>query len=187
MTIFFTAYTHFGHQNIIRHCKRPWKSAQEMNEELQHRWNAIVGPHDTVYHLGDLGFGNAKRMEPLLPLLRSLRGKKRLVPGNHDSYGALTSYQGIFEILPALTEISSPARISLCHYPMMTWNRSHHGSYMFHGHSHGVFFPASGRFDVGVDAWNYKPVAFEELEEYQRLFTEQKMRVFESYPCWGFS
>ena len=196
MSIFFTADTHFGHQNIIRHCKRPWQSAQEMNEELLHRWNTIVGPHDTVYHLGDLGFGSVKRMEALLPLLKSLRGKKYLIPGNHDIQGALKSYGGIFEILPALVEIRQlkgvhkdqhkQLPITLCHYPMHSWNYSFHGAMMFHGHEHGVMDPFLWRLDVGVDAWDYRPVAFEDAEQHLRLRKEYLMSVHPGYfNIWG--
>lgn len=32
--IYFTADTHFGHENIIRFCDRPFVSAEEMDEVL---------------------------------------------------------------------------------------------------------------------------------------------------------
>ena len=52
-TVFFTSDHHFGHQNIIRHCQRPFGGAAEMDEELIRRWNERVRPGDEVYHLGD--------------------------------------------------------------------------------------------------------------------------------------
>ena len=80
--IFFTSDTHFGHANIIKYCARPFASVQEMNRELIARWNAVVGPRDTVYHLGDFAFGKASEAPTFL---RKLNGaKKILIRGNHD-------------------------------------------------------------------------------------------------------
>ena len=58
--IFFTSDSHFGHENIIRFCKRPFNSVREMNEELIHRWNSKVRPNDIVFHLGDFCWGGLK-------------------------------------------------------------------------------------------------------------------------------
>ena len=32
--IYFTADTHFGHENVIRFCRRPYATAAEMDEAL---------------------------------------------------------------------------------------------------------------------------------------------------------
>ena len=50
--IFFTADTHFGHNNVIRFCDRPFSSAAEMDEVMIRNWNARVTGGDTVYILG---------------------------------------------------------------------------------------------------------------------------------------
>ena len=81
MTTYFTADQHFGHDNIIRYCDRPYHSVGEMNAALVANWNALVGPADTVHVLGDVAMG---RREESLPLVGSLAGRKILYPGNHD-------------------------------------------------------------------------------------------------------
>ena len=43
MSIWFTADEHYGHENIIRHCNRPFADAAEMERELVRRHNALVG------------------------------------------------------------------------------------------------------------------------------------------------
>ncbi len=48
--VYFTADTHFNHANVLKYCARPFASIDEMNRELIARWNALVGPEDTVYH-----------------------------------------------------------------------------------------------------------------------------------------
>ena len=82
MAVFFTADTHFPHENILQYCARPFVSAEEMDEVLCANWNAAVRPTDSVYHLGDEAFGD---VESFLLRLRGLTGKKFLIPGNHDS------------------------------------------------------------------------------------------------------
>ena len=48
---YFTADTHFGHQNVIRFCDRPWQTAEEMDEAMIERWNDRVRNNDTIYIL----------------------------------------------------------------------------------------------------------------------------------------
>jgi len=55
--VFFTSDTHFNHVNIIKYCSRPFSSVEEMNREMIARWNSVVGPEDTVFHLGDFAMG----------------------------------------------------------------------------------------------------------------------------------
>ena len=50
--LFFTSDTHFHHANIIRFCDRPFRDVEEMDEILIRNWNEVVGPEDTIFHLG---------------------------------------------------------------------------------------------------------------------------------------
>lgn len=54
-----------------------------MDEALVERWNDVVDEFDRVYVLGDVAIN--KRA---LPTLLRLKGKKVLIPGNHDIFGA---------------------------------------------------------------------------------------------------
>ena len=58
--IYFTADTHFGHENVIRFCDRPYSCAEEMDEALILNWNSRVKGNDTVYILGDMFFRSTR-------------------------------------------------------------------------------------------------------------------------------
>lgn len=85
--IYITSDSHFSHKGIIQFSEtkpfRPFDTIEEHDEELVKRWNAVVNPKDTVWHLGDVVFGKRN-----MPILSRLNGYKRLVLGNHDVYGA---------------------------------------------------------------------------------------------------
>lgn len=84
MTKYFViADTHFGHDNIIRYCNRPFSSTDEMNRKLIENWNNTVSNKDVVLHLGDVGLGSK---EQIAEIIGKLHGKKILIKGNHDNW-----------------------------------------------------------------------------------------------------
>ena len=142
--IFFTADLHLGHANIIKHCCRPFKTVEEMDEHLISTWNSHVRQNDTVHILGDLIFRSAESPEHYLD---RLRGKKHLILGNHDKdWIKKTDLTKFFVTVERFAEISDGQhKMTLCHYPLMSWNHMAKGSYMIHGHIHnnreGSYFP----------------------------------------------
>lgn len=164
MSVFFTSDTHFGHANVIKHCGRPFADVAEMDEALIANWNAVVRPKDTVYHLGDFAF--RARRKPREYLAR-LHGVMHLIRGNHDEE-TLKDCPDAFASLSDLKEVKwEGQRITLCHYAMKTWNKSHHGAWQLYGHTHGDMPDDPTRFslDVGVDCHDYRPIPFERVAE----------------------
>lgn len=149
---------------------RRWLKAHVhlMDEELIRRWNAKVPEGSVVYHLGDFGFAKPSR---LAEIIRRLHGRIRIFPGNHDKTLLKDkNLQGMFEWFRPFSfnesKDESGRMIVMCHYAMAVWNKSHHGAWMLHGHSHGSL-PAEGRvrMDVGVDCHpNYEPFSYAEIE-----------------------
>lgn len=78
---FYSSDQHFGHANIIKYCQRPFADLDDMHEQLVKRWNERVTDDDEVMILGDLVLGN---WNASLPYLLKLKGRKILLPGNHD-------------------------------------------------------------------------------------------------------
>lgn len=165
--IFFTSDLHFGHANVIRYSRRPFAALEEMEAALIANWNQTVGPRDLIYVLGDFSMATPARTEEIV---KQLQGEKFLVQGNHDR-GMKGSAKRHFSWVRDLYELKVPdgalkQRVVLCHYAMLTWNASHHGSWQLHGHSHGSLpdDPRARRLDVGVDCHGYRPISYAEVK-----------------------
>ena len=157
---------------MIRYSRRPFSCIEEMDQAIIDNWNAVVKPGDVVYHLGDFSF---HRVERTSEIARSLKGRKFLVRGNHDGWSdAKLREFGFAGVAWDLKTVRvGDQRIVLCHYPMLTWDRAHYGTWQLHGHSHGTLRPDphSLRCDVGVDPWAMRPVSFDEVAAHMRTKT----------------
>ncbi len=163
MARFFTADHHFGHGGARGLFRRPFASTAAMDEAMVLRWNAVVGPADEVWHLGD--FAVRQPAARIAELLAALAGAKHLIRGNNDGPATLgqpgwASVQHYAE----LEEGGTP--LVLCHYPLRSWHRMARGALNLHGHSHGRLAPLARQVDVGVDAFGFRPVTLAELREH---------------------
>jgi len=181
---FVISDTHFGHTNSWQLFKRPdgsplrpFTSTEEMDEAMIERWNAKVGPHDTVYHLGDVVI-NRK----YLHLVKRLNGKKRLVRGNHDIFKDQDYRDVGFDSLYGVRVFTD--KFILSHIPLHPDCITHRFKVNVHGHLHAnevtrkiatkVWAPV-GQHDlideidprylcVSVEHTNYEPLSFEEVD-----------------------
>jgi len=164
MKTWFTADTHFGHDNIREYCNRPFKTIYRMNEVLVKNWNARVKPHDIVIHLGDFAFRGKHRAEIYLS---QLNGHITIIRGNHDNNNSINT-----RIVDLVLEIGRH-RIYCVHNPV-NYNDEYRINLV--GHVHNNWKIAKKEFsyliNVGVDVWNFVPVGINEilrrLGEYRR-------------------
>ena len=138
---------------------RPFASADEADEAMIERWNAVVGPYDRVYHLGDVAIPRWG-----LGVLRRLNGRKVLVKGNHDIF-RLRDYTPHFEDVRAYWRVDN---FMLSHVPMHP-NSLRRFDGNIHGHLH---YESTTREDGSIDPrylcvcvehTNYTPIAWEEV------------------------
>ena len=163
--VWFTSDTHFNHANICQYSNRPFESLEAMEEHIIAVWNSQVGSDDLVFHLGDFALSYGKRdADKIDKYLSRLNGNKFLVIGNHDREEVYNNkrWNGVERMHEIKIDLGGEhaQRIVLCHYAMRTWNQSHRGSWMLHGHSHGGLPDEGGKtLDVGVDcSLNYAPI-----------------------------
>jgi calcineurin-like phosphoesterase family protein len=165
--IYFTSDQHYGHQNIIKFCHRPFKDRDEMDEQMIANHNTLVTDEDIVYHLGDFAF-----IDPPLYLARLKGREHHLILGNHD-YNRKTKLYLFTSVQDVLYLRYEGIRFFLSHYAHRTWRNSSHGSFQLYGHSHGNLSEMGRSMDVGVDAHSFCPISIDKVIE--RLSTRDYM------------
>lgn len=151
--------THFGHDNIIEYCERPFDSVAEMNDELVRRWNNKISERDTVIHLGDV----RHHPDPATTAhwLEQLNGEVLLIRGNHDGD---VGQNEAYHTATSATIQHGRYDFYLEHQPVGF------SGWQIHGHAHCndlVNYPlinrASQRANVSVELIGYRPLSLEKL------------------------
>lgn len=177
MTEYFTADEHYGHDEIITHCERPYKNTQRMVRDIIKRHNSVVTEDDTVYHLGDFAMAGPDRATYVEQLVKRLNGTHILILGNHDRINAMkyvdVGFQSVHTSLVINRDIGEDGyTIVMAHDPSI-WNIAFKTGAMFLcGHIHNLFkaIPEKRIVNVGVDVWDFYPVTLKQvLAEYHRL------------------
>jgi calcineurin-like phosphoesterase family protein len=178
MATWYTADHHFGHENIIRLCDRPFADAEEMDAALVEEWNRCVRPGDTVWVLGDVAL-STKKLGPV----GLLNGRKILVAGNHDAcweghkrwrrHVQVYRDAGFDDVVTEgernAHQLQNGRVVRLAHLP---YERDFHeeedryaerrpvddGVPLLCGHVHDRWKLSGRQINVGVDVWDYRPV-----------------------------
>lgn len=168
--VWFTSDTHYGHNNILRYCDRPFETIDAHDEALLNNAWETVGEGGVLVHLGDVVFGRVEKARAVTSRLPG--GLKILVAGNHDYEQTLEApdWDMVVPYLELKLQLEGrEVLLVLSHYPFEIWNKSHHGALHLHGHSHGslpaLLKEAGGRLDVGVDAWDFRPIQLSDIEK----------------------
>ena len=158
--IWLVSDTHINHANIIKYCDRPFSDVNVMNEEIVAAWNKAVQDDDIIVHTGD--FTIARRPSQLglktLELIASLKGRKVLVYGNHDSKHFQQHLKSLgWCVMPEI--LGDGFRIIHSPYKPRTRELYDDNLVTIHGHSHGSLgLNTAQRIDVGIDVFKYRPV-----------------------------
>jgi len=172
--IWFIADPHADHPKMVHICHRPVPLTEGLDlgnpqdkrrmKELQNDWlirdvfNKYINKKDDVYILGDLSMSPKNDAEKFID---RLNGNKHLILGNHDKNIAHSTR--FCEITQRknfnYNRFGLNLHIVLDHFPLASWDRKVHGSWMLYGHVHGRFenlSPEIEKFlgfvwDVGID------------------------------------
>ena len=162
MKVFFTADCHFGHSNIIKYCKRPFKNITHMNEEIVKRWNDVVSVNDLVYHVGDFAYKGQKTAKEFE---KRLNGDIVHIQGNHDMNNGVKTYitkcMMYFGSKDVFVQHHPPDIIPICDFCLC----GHiHDKWKFKVVSMGMKSIIKGEelvpvINVGMDVWEFQPVS----------------------------
>ena len=195
MRTYLSADFHLNHSNIVKYCgrtsfmsegekdqylanpsNRSFKisrdTTQRMDETIIDSINRLIQPDDILYFLGDFCFAPRRYYYETAKRYRSQINCQNIymIWGNHDQHSIRDLFSGAFDL--TTVQINGHP-VVLSHYAMAIWDRRHHGSYNFHGHSHGraeawldSIMPGRFSMDVGVDHafmlfGEYRPFDFE--------------------------
>ena len=178
--IFFISDLHLFHPNVIKHDNRPFVDVHQMHDTIITNWNNVVTSKDIVFNLGDLSLVNKSNIKTII---NQLNGNIYHINGNHDKPSFIKSLDKFIDVLDlvdlyvvdetATDNIGTKQHIVLAHYPILSWNRKHHGSWHLHGHSHQNLVNDSNYdwyykgmvMDVGCNGINYTPISYTEIKE----------------------
>lgn len=155
--------THFFHANILKFVDdvgnrtRPFDSLGHMHETMIQNWNSLVKDNDYVYHLGDVTFQYHAGFNQLMS---RLKGKKRLIIGNHDKIWnpALPKWFEKVDLWKGFKELNA----TLSHFPLRL-DGLRDGAFNIHGHTHQRSLKDPRYRNVCVEVRNWAPVHFDTL------------------------
>lgn len=169
--IYYIGDTHFGDKRVMALAGRPYSSTKEMDNDIMRKWNQRVRDNDIICILGDFAFDNASAQ-----IVEKLHGKKMLFLGNHDEVLMIETLHK-FDCVKTIDTIDDCGRsVCLCHYPLLSYNRSVYGGYHVFGHIHNnrndkaysLQAQLSNSFNCGVDVIGFTPRTLDELIAFKK-------------------
>lgn len=144
---YFISDPHYGHDREFIYKERGFLSIPEHDQKLLNNYSQL-DIEDTLYILGDVSCGK-NSLENSIEFLSQLKCKVYVIKGNHDEelfqHRKKLPYNIHFIDSVYLDIKVEGQKITLCHYPMVSWNASHRGSWLLYGHVHNKQIPLNGK------------------------------------------
>lgn len=199
--LWLTADLHLGDEAVIKHDKRPFLTRDDyksldsfaskeavrlMDSDILESINRYVLSDDILFIIGDFCkcyHNDQQTFTTTANYLARINCKRCIIVwGNHDKpkvqaplfYSSSHDYRKNEYI----TTLGKTVYIHFYHFPCLSWDRSHYGSYHFYGHEHGTaekrfdaLLPDRFSMDVGIDhAYQlfreYRPFTLHEAVEH---------------------
>jgi calcineurin-like phosphoesterase family protein len=176
MAIFLTADYHLG-ETRLEILQRPFKTTDEMVDELKRRHNSMVKASDTVIFNGDVCYQGAPEYHHHMA---DFNGIKTLIRGNHDRVFTDEQLAPYFErIIPEGEGIELEFGGIPCyvtHYP----TKSVRNKFNIIGHIHTAWKVQLNMLNVGVDVHHFYPLPVEKVP-----FFFTAIKDYYDEDCWA--
>jgi len=163
---YFTSDWHLNHMNkhggIIKYCNRPFKDVIDMKTTIYINAFSKLKRGDLLYYLGDFSF-DRRETENFFNEMYHIGVQVHFVLGNHDyKTDKIIKERSVW--YGDLKSIKIKGQdITLCHYAMRVWPKSHFNAWHLYGHSHGGLSEWGKSWDVGVDNNNFQILSFDDI------------------------
>lgn len=155
--IWVIADLHLFHTNIIKYCKRPFSSMEEMNKTIINNWIETISDNDIVFFLGDFVLNVEDKNLSSKLIYDFLPGEKYFIRGNHDKDVTTIPYIDEDVILTYDNKT-----FTLTHYPRKSFNTD----YLLYGHVHNnTVLHIENSFNVSADVIGFKPINIKKIIE----------------------
>jgi len=195
MTNWFTSDWHLFGENFLKNPLRSiFSNVEEMNKAIIDRVFSDVKPGDNLYFLGDIGW---KFPEGYLTKLFTDIKRHKInffwIEGNHDASIKVDSsaikWRGQIKDI-----VVNKQPITLCHYPMIVYNKSHYGAWNLFGHIHYEDYTWNAmkkvtpneilkgkRCNVNIELYNFRPLSFEEIGSFFEVETFEGNKIYRNF------
>lgn len=171
--IYFTADQHFGCKKLVEYTRPLFDNVEQHDDVLLDDLNSTVGRNDTLVIAGDFCRNKPGRYRPQIQCRNVF-----FILGNHDKEAKIRAVFGGNVWQYKTVRLPHGERVFVCHYCMVSWDRSHYGTTHVYGHWHGAkeaemdrLMPQRRSMDVGIDN------AFKLLGQY-RPFSQDEVLDF---------
>jgi calcineurin-like phosphoesterase family protein len=173
---YFSSDFHLGHRMIVRQDARNFSSIEYMDHYIIRNIMDNMERGSDFYFLGDLAW-TPEGAEFFFREAKKKNISVHWIVGNHDRrvkqyFSVATTIAAMREVKLTDGENTYPA--TLCHYPMLTYNKSHYNAFLLfghhHAHTHGKeeidrFEKNGKRLNVNCEFHDYLPVSEEQVIE----------------------
>lgn len=193
----FTSDWHLFSTNFLKNPLRmEFSSVEEMNDNIISNIFERVKSGDNLYFLGDIGW---KFPDNYLNTLFNNFKKHKInfhwIEGNHDKDIHIDSssikWRGQIKDI-----IVNKQPITVCHYPLIVWNKSHYDAWNLFGHIHyqdntwnrlseiskdKCILLKSKRCNVNTELYNFRPLEFEEIQGFFDVESFEGNKVYKNF------
>ena len=170
MKIFVTSNLQLGRPGAIKLYNRPHVDVDQMTTDLILKWNTVVKPEDTVYHLGNFAHDPKTAQDAIT----RLNGTIKFITGDLDKAiidlnekGMLTTRCSIINHIDMIEKLNSV----VSYWPLAAWPNQSKKSWSIIGYPNKKHKsdPKKRIINVSTDLWKNTP---QELEKLIGIFSD---------------